>query len=81
MFQSAKLLSGRTYKVKADLVDAPSSFARGEILTFVRATESPANGHVICEFRTSEGAMKYLDMSASARADWRELLAPAGWLS
>ena len=72
---------GRKYKVKADLADAPSSFVRGEVLTFVRATKSATDEHVICEFRASDSGLKYLDLSGAYCRDWRDLLAPVGWLS
>ena len=73
MLQSTKLMIGRKYKVKTDLADAPSSFVRGEVLTFVRE-------HVICEFRAQDHGLKYLDLSGSTCRDWRELLTPVGWL-
>lgn len=80
LLQSTKLMIGRKYKVKTDLADAPSSFVRGEVLTFVRATKSAAEEHVICEFRAQDHGLKYLDLSGSTCRDWRELLTPVGWL-
>ena len=81
MLHSSKLRIGQKYKVKADLEDAPSSFVRGEVVTFLRATNSATNAHVICEFRAQDNSLKYLDLSDSGCSDWRELLAPVGWLS
>ena len=81
MLQSTKLMVGRKYKVRLDLRDAPSSFARGEVVTFLRATKSATNENVICEFRAQDSGLKYLDLTATPCRDWRDLLAPVGWLS
>jgi len=81
LLQSAKLTVGRKYKVKSDLADAPSSFVRGEVLTFVRATKTAAEDHIICEFRAADGGLKYLDLSGPSCRDWRDLMSPVSWLS
>ena len=72
---------GRKYKVKLDLDAAPTAFTRGEVLTFIRATKSATSENVICEFRTQDNRLKYLDLTDAPCRDWRDLLAPVGWLS